>query len=75
MTKITEKKRLTKIEVVGYTCDVCETDFRDTISLQEFLHYSDVGSYGSEIGDGVSKEIDICESCVIKVLGKWLKTN
>lgn len=60
---------------VGFKCDVCDTQYTDVMDTQEFLHYSDVGGYNSIFGDGVSKEIDMCEHCVKKILGTWITTK
>lgn len=71
------KEQVTKTEdiLVSVTCDCCkkEVDILDTLEIQEFLSLTIYAGYGSVLGDGKRLETDLCQYCVQKLLGKYLR--
>ena len=57
------------------SCDCCgkSIDVEDTIEMQELLHVCFTGGYGAILGDGTTYTTDLCQECVVKVLGPYLK--
>ena len=63
---------------VGMTCDVCKREFdckKDHLEVQEFHHINIEGGYGSIFGDGAKIECDICQHCLKKILGEYIRIN
>ena len=61
-------------------CDVCGKeydvkDMEDSMEVQEFTHIGFVGGYSSIFGDCVNVSCDICQHCLDKKLGNFLKFN
>ena len=58
-------------------CDVCKTEYscRDEVSneVQEFTFINFTGGYDSIFGDGVNMKADICQHCLKKILGDYLR--
>ena len=42
--------------------------------IQEFTHISLSCGYNSVFGDGTTVECDICQHCLQKLLGKYIRT-
>jgi hypothetical protein len=65
--------------IESYQCDVCkktwecEGKIEDQMEIQEFTHLKWTGGYGSVFGDGVPKELDICQHCLKEKLGEWIQ--
>ena len=60
------------------TCDVCKKEFdvrKDSFDVQEFLFINFIGGYGSVFGDGSKVQAEICQDCVKKLLGKYLRID
>jgi hypothetical protein len=68
------------------TCDVCgkkyferkedgNANHDDAIEIQEFHCIDFVGGYGSVFGDGNRIKCDICQHCLKKLLGEYLKRS
>jgi len=68
---IIETHQVEKIEAL--VCDVCETEYDDPMEMQEFLCYKDTAGYSSVFGDMNSLSLDMCQHCVKKILGKYIK--
>ncbi len=68
-TKVTTDK-LCSIE-----CDICGKVYEDQLDIQEFLNYEAVGGYGSVFGDGCDIKLDICQECLKKRLGKYIRVT
>lgn len=82
-------KYITKIRQVevnephSIICDVCKRSFRygecdddhDLIEIQEFVQVSFVGGYGSVFGDGSTVELDLCQACLKKRLGAFVRVD
>lgn len=76
---ITEEKEIT----VSITCDICGKTYQtyndedgainDVFEIQEFTHIRMTGGYGSIFGDGDSIECDICQHCLKKKLGEYIR--
>ena len=67
----TVQKQLSEI-----TCDICGKKYstdKDWQEIQEFVHIAFVGGYGSIFGDGEKYECDICQHCLKRLLGKYLR--
>lgn len=82
--KNTSVETRTVEHIVGFECDVCHTkyegkdsedsDFSATIELQEMIHISFRGGYGSVFGDEAECECHICQHCALKLLGPHIRT-
>jgi len=62
----------------GVSCDVCGKYFsyesiEEEMELQEMIHISDRGGYGSVVGDGVLWELDICQHCFHALFSKYIR--
>jgi len=69
-----EEKSITKNECIGFACNRCLKEYRDDmLELQEMLHKTDVGGYGSVFGDGVGWKLTLCQHCVVETLNKYIK--
>jgi len=73
-----EEVQATKEEVRFKECDKCHKKFDDKnaddiYEIQEFLHFRNVGGYGSVFGDEAKIELDLCQHCVKEVLGQYLR--
>jgi hypothetical protein len=55
-------------------CDKCTktVDPDDFVEWQEFMHWKNVGGYGSVFGDGVEVGVDLCQHCAKEVLGPYI---
>ncbi len=66
-------------QVVGCTCDVCQKTFNKNVDdeqmleVQEFVHISFRGGYGSVFEDMGSFELDICQHCLKERLGEFIR--
>ena len=61
-------------------CDVCGTSYAyksgdDRMEIQEFLCIDHKGGYGSIFGDPSSIKCDICQHCLKRLLGKYLRIS
>lgn len=62
--------------LVALQCDRCHKTFdpaADIFECQEFVSLRLTGGYGAVLGDGSTHEIDLCQRCVVEVLGPWLR--
>ena len=59
--------------VVSITCSKCKKVVTpdDFIEWQEFFVYTGCGGYGSVFGDGTKYRIDLCQSCMFKLIGGY----
>lgn len=70
---IKEKKNI-EIEVVsGVRCDICGKEPDDEMDAQEMVHLYHEGGYASIFGDMSTVECDICQHCLEKKLGPYLR--
>lgn len=61
---------------VAKICDKCgrRVEKTDIIEWQEFYHISFTGGYGSIFGDTELVEIDLCQHCLMELIGDvWKK--
>jgi hypothetical protein len=65
----------TRREITSITCDVCGKTYDDDLSLQEFKHIGGTGGYNSYFGDGLHYECELCEKCLIEILGQYMRTE
>lgn len=70
----------TKVERPSYIiCNKCgkkrPAKGDDTLEVYEFVQLRNIGGYGSEVGDGVEWELDLCESCFLELCGDYLQYN
>jgi len=68
-----EKQVIEEI-AVRITCDICHKVFdltttQDEMEVQEFHRIDFVGGYGSVFGDTYRVQCDICQNCLLKLLG------
>jgi hypothetical protein len=59
----------------GCYCDTCQryVASEDTLEHQEMLHLRVNGGYASVLGDGSRWELDLCQHCMKKILGPYLR--
>ena len=64
------------------TCDVCDKTYsyqwrenEGIFEAQEFLHINLRGGYGSVFGDESTIRCDICQHCLKKLLGKYIRVD
>lgn len=69
----TETIEIDRLKAV--TCDICQTTYSDGLEMQEFHHILTTGSYGSIFGDGTLIECDICQHCLMRLLGRYIRTE
>lgn len=73
------KKETQEVLVVEtITCDCCKQEFdtkKDFLEIQEMHHISFVGGFGSVFGDNNEVKCDLCQKCLDKLVGKYLRIN
>jgi hypothetical protein len=59
----------------SYVCDRCkkEVSVDDIMELQEWHRVSFVGGYSSVFGDGCKVEADICQNCLLELIGAFCR--
>lgn len=60
------------------TCDCCKKEFelkKDDMEIQEMHHIGFTGGFDSVFGDGNFVECDLCQRCLDKLVGKYLRIN
>jgi len=67
---------VTKLFLTSITCDVCKKtyDVEEWSEIQEFTHILLSCGYNSVFGDGITIQCDICQHCLQKLLGKYIRT-
>ena len=60
-------------ELAAVICDVCGERHDDPLEIQEFVSIRFTGGYGSAFGDGDTYECDICQRCLKRLLGSYLR--
>ena len=60
-------------EILSKTCDCCKSYSEHEIEMQEFTSIKFKTGYDSIFGDGNLVECDICQHCLEKYLGKFLR--
>ena len=58
------------------TCDCCKKTFttsEDYIDTEEFLNIERINGYGSIFGDGNVMRLDLCQHCIKKLLGEYIR--
>jgi len=74
---ITYEKRTVEENIpISMTCDVCKKEYNnktDAMEIQEFKCIQVNGGYGSVFGDGSVFELDICQHCLKKMLGEYMR--
>ena len=77
MTYRTEYVQVRKI--VAVTCDVCgreaSVDDENPCEFDEFYYFNLLGGYGSVFGDGVETKCDVCQHCLIKMIGPYCRAE
>jgi hypothetical protein len=72
-----KKVMIEREECVAISCDCCKTEYENThdnvFDIQEFVTVSFCGGYSSIFGDGNSYECHLCQQCVEKLLGNYLR--
>lgn len=63
-------------QVVSFTCDCCKKEYNDILEMQEFLSWEDTCGYGNIVfGDLNLVKIDLCQYCVKKLLGDYIRVT
>jgi hypothetical protein len=75
INKTQTQKMQTVEEVQSMICDVCKKEYKpdDIFELQEFHHIRFTGGYGSVFGDEADVECDICQHCLLKMIGEYAR--
>jgi len=70
---VTEKKKIPLFIV----CDRCkkEVSVEDDMELQEWHHIDFMGGYSSVFGDGVVVQANICQSCLLDLIGGFCRMS
>ena len=75
-----EQKVVVQDEVVALTCDKCgravskySDDPEERMEFDEFLVISKMGGYGAVIGDMHYLEVELCQHCMVEVLGEYAR--
>lgn len=72
-----EKVQIVQNSLMAIVCDCCgrriSTDLDDVFELQEVVSVDITGGYSSVFGDGIRLHTDLCQECVKKILGPYLK--
>ena len=68
-------KMVTTNELTEVICDCCGKTIHvdDFVEFQEMLRIEFTGGYGAIVGDGSTYTADLCQACVVKVLGPYLQ--
>jgi predicted secreted protein len=57
---------------VSVTCDVCGKTYSiEDLEAEEFHHVNFVGGFTSVFGDEVEVTCDICQHCLLELIGKY----
>lgn len=73
MSVIYRKVNVDQLE--AYICDCCKTKITDLMQMQEMMNWGIIGGYDSIFGDGRKIEIDLCQHCIKKLLGNYLRVE
>ena len=62
---------------VSLICDRCkkEISIEDDMELQEWHHIDFVGGYYSVFGDGVIVQANICQDCLLELIGNFCRLD
>lgn len=71
--KHTKSKAIQVEQLCAITCDVCKSRYDDPIEYQQFVGLDKTAGYGSIFGDGATIRCDICQDCLKKLLGEYLR--
>lgn len=74
--RTTRQERVEATIPVDVTCDCCKNviDALDIIEYQEVETFKFVAGYGSQYNDdGDLYEVDLCQHCIRKLLGPYLR--
>jgi hypothetical protein len=77
MIKYQETTKTVKVPI-SVMCDVCKKEFsleNDFLESQEFQHINFVGGFGSVFGDDVEIQCDICQHCLLKLIGDYCRKD
>ncbi len=79
---IYKNKKITTKTISKIQCDVCKKVINcgnalhaDTIERENLLRIRFTGGFGSIFGDGHNFTCDICQHCLEKKLGKYIKLD
>ena len=70
-----KKRKITQDYLCSITCDCCKTEYFNTemFEIEEFLCLEKMAGYVSIFGDGNLIQLDLCQRCVKKLLGKYIR--
>ena len=60
-------------------CDCCkivyenDNKLKDVIEIEEFISIDKLNGYGSIFGDESKMKLDLCQNCVKKLLGEYIR--
>ncbi len=72
---ITEIEKHPKENIIACICDRCKKriEANDVFEFQEMHHIRFVGGYGSIFGDETSVKCDLCQNCLLELIGNYAR--
>jgi len=76
----TEVKEVTQVEYITWICNRCGVKFEDNnhddrAEIAEFLEINTTGGYGSVFGDQNHIKCDICQHCLLEMIGPFCEIS
>jgi hypothetical protein len=66
--------RVKQEKIISISCDICNVTYEPyDMGFEEIISIRHEGGFSSHIGDGSIVEIDICDKCFMKKLGKYVR--
>ena len=70
------KKEMVEQEVFDkFICDRCKKEITDDFELQETYSIGFWGGYASVFGDENEIECDLCQHCLLELIGDFYRAN
>ncbi|MCK5023832.1 MAG: hypothetical protein KAS04_06660 [Candidatus Aenigmarchaeota archaeon] len=68
-----EEKTTIHSELISVTCDKCGKETPDLLDFQEWLYIDFVGGYASIFGDFTKVQAEICQECLLEIIGGFCR--
>lgn len=78
--EIETKETIVNKRVEFVECDSCHKQFHPT-KMDDYIEYGEIlsinyhGGYGSIFGDGANIQCDLCQHCLKKILGQYIRLS
>ena len=73
--KLTRKETVAVDCVYAVKCDVCGMVHYNIMEIQEYTTISFTAGYNTVFCDGTKYKCDVCQRCLKKLLGKYLRVT